>query len=594
MNRIQRFFTHSENRKGMDSKQKQKQKRKGPKLERRNALKNIDYEASSEDASSRRTRSLDIYSANDRSSFRIGGAEGEVDRVCRSIGLSGPDDFGIPLAAWESRTVRSSSDLLPRSRLHLLDGGMVDSPLPQLEDVDSSGLSDRFEDSVRVSDAIEGQIESIELNDSELLNSVRDSVRVCDISEDRIEQGESSRGDSGGGGGIRGIRPPVLAPPPAFSRRVIDDAFSTASTWDIVVSLAPNDDKGSSFVVRGRYSSSDDEEAVEEIDEGEEEEDEEVIGVRLGETVVLSESCSFTTTSNDDDSSSTDISPNGRIRRNITKWQKGSLLGRGSFGAVYEGIAEDGFFFALKEVSLLDQGDLGRQSIYQLEQEIALLSQFEHENIVRYYGTEKDDSNLYIFLELVTKGSLLNLYQTYILQDSQVSGYTRQILHGLKYLHERNVIHRDIKCANILVDANGSVKLADFGLAKAVKLNDAKSCKGTAFWMAPEVVRNQGNQGYGISADIWSLGCTVLEMLTRQMPYFHLECMQAVYRIGQGERPRVPDSLSRDARDFILRCLQVNPNTRPTATQLLTHPFVKQSLTTYSGSASPYHLVRRT
>ncbi|GKU87703.1 hypothetical protein SLEP1_g2062 [Rubroshorea leprosula] len=247
----------------------------------------------------------------------------------------------------------------------------------------------------------------------------------------------------------------------------------------------------------------------------------------------------------------------------------------------------DGFFFAVKEVSLLDQGSQGRQSIFQLEQEIELLSQFEHENIVQYYGTDKDESKLYIFLELVTKGSLLNLYQRYNLRDSQVSFYTRQILHGLKYLHDRNVVHRDIKCANILVDANGSVKLSDFGLAKATKLNDVKSCKGTAFWMAPEVV-NLRNQGYGLAADIWSLGCTVLEMLTREVPYSHLECMQALFRIGKGEPPPVPDSLSKDARDFILRCLQVNPNNRPTAVQLLHHPFVKRPPPTPSGSASPY------
>ncbi|KAI5435906.1 Mitogen-activated protein kinase kinase kinase 1, variant 4 [Lathyrus oleraceus] len=98
-----------------------------------------------------------------------------------------------------------------------------------------------------------------------------------------------------------------------------------------------------------------------------------------------------------------------------------------------------------------------------------------------------DESNLYIFIEFVTKGSLLSLYRRYKFRDSQVSAYTRQILNGLKYLHDRNIVHRDIKCANILVDANGSVKVADFGLAKAIKLNDVKSCQGTAFWMAPEV-----------------------------------------------------------------------------------------------------------
>ncbi|KAK1556350.1 hypothetical protein Q3G72_003406 [Acer saccharum] len=275
-----------------------------------------------------------------------------------------------------------------------------------------------------------------------------------------------------------------------------------------------------------------------------------------------------------------------RFKISITYWEKGELLGRGSFGSVYEGISDDGFFFALKEVSLLDQGSEGMQSIYQLEQEIALLSQFEHENIVRYFGTDKDESKLYIFLELVTKGSLLNLYQRYHLTDSQVSVYTRQILHGLKYLHDRNVVHRDIKCANILVDASGYVKIADFGLAKATKLNDVKSCKGSPFWMAPEVVNNK-NQGYGTRADIWSLGCTVLEMLTRQIPYSHLECMQALYQIGRGVPPPVSDLLSKDAREFILKCLQTNPSDRPTAAQLLDHSFVNRPLPTFSGSPSP-------
>ncbi|GMP47128.1 hypothetical protein CsSME_00015034 [Camellia sinensis var. sinensis] len=216
-----------------------------------------------------------------------------------------------------------------------------------------------------------------------------------------------------------------------------------------------------------------------------------------------------------------------------------------------------------------------------------------HGRLVQIPELPQDESKLYIFLQLVTKGSLLKLYQKYELRDSQVSSYTRQILHGLKYLHEKNVVHRDIKCANILVDANGSVKLADFGLAKVTKLNDVKSCKGTPFWMAPEVVKRR-NQGYGLAADIWSLGCTVLEMLTRQIPYSHLECqMQALFRIGKGEPPPVPDSLSSDARNFIFKCLQVNPSDRPTAAQLLDHSFVRCQLPTSSGSSSPYNFGQR-
>ncbi|KAK0579836.1 hypothetical protein LWI29_032251 [Acer saccharum] len=271
-----------------------------------------------------------------------------------------------------------------------------------------------------------------------------------------------------------------------------------------------------------------------------------------------------------------------RFKEGIPYWVKGVLLGCGSFGSVYEGISDKGFSFAVKEVSLLDESSQGKQSINQLEQEIALLSQFEHENIVRYLGTDKDKSKLYIFLELATKGSLLNLYRRNNLTDSEVSAYTRQILHGLKYLHGGEVVHRDIKCANILVDANGCVKLADFGSAKATNLNDVKSFKGTAFWMAPEVLNNE-NQGYGTPADIWSLGCTVLEMLTGQFPYSPLQPQQALYNLFSGVPPTISDDLSEDARDFIVKCLQTSPSDRPTASELLGHSFAKMSLPTFSG-----------
>ncbi|KAK1361627.1 hypothetical protein POM88_046101 [Heracleum sosnowskyi] len=286
------------------------------------------------------------------------------------------------------------------------------------------------------------------------------------------------------------------------------------------------------------------------------------------------------TTCNEDGNTTTEPPSNvlrlGKSRLVVRSWEKGKLLGRGSLGPVYEGISDGGYLLAVKEVSMLDQGVQGRQSICRLEQEIDLLSELEHENIVRYLGTEKTESNFYIFLELASKGSLLSLYQQYHLQDSQVSVFTRQILYGLKYLHDRNVVHRDIKCANILVDTNGTVKLSDFGLAKATKLNDVQSCKGLAFWMAPEVV-NRG-QGYGLAADIWSLGCTVLELLTRELPYYPLEAMQAIYRIRNSIAPPVPDSLSKDARDFILKCIQVDPFSRPSAARLLDHSFVKRPL----------------
>ncbi|KAF5442460.1 hypothetical protein F2P56_035115 [Juglans regia] len=569
MHHLPRFFSH---RKGSGTMDRRKNPRR-PRLERRNAAKHIEYDAGSSSSSledstsssSLHTRSLD---PSNRTSFRVEGTDGEFDLICKSLGLS-PEDFAIPAEAWEALKIRSSSDVLPRSRPPELDSTKREEVKNTEEIVAAAAW--------RVRDTVGANIGDIaELNRADPAES-----SGCCVS------GNCASG--GGGNGIKGIRPPpVLKRPPAMKLPEIDHG---RSTWDLLKDFAPEAERGGWETFRGSSSSSSDEKVEEGKEEEEKEEEQGVVLARVkgeveDEVAPLSESCSFTTSNCDDSSSSTtermsNISPNGRVRPTITSWEKGVLLGRGSFGSVYEGISEDGILLAVKEVSLLDQGSQGNESVSQLEQEIALLSQFEHENIVQYYGTAKDESKLYIFLELV-KGSLLKLYESYSLRDSQVSPYTRQILHGLKYLHDRNVVHRDIKCANILVDASGSVKLADFGLAKATKFNDLLSCKGTPFWMAPEVV-NRRNQGYGLPADIWSLGCTVLEMLTRRIPYSDWEPMAALFKIGKGEPPPVPDSLSTDARDFILQCLQAKPDRRPTAARLLDHPFVKRPLPTSSG-----------
>ncbi|KAL3567444.1 hypothetical protein D5086_030095 [Populus alba] len=150
-----------------------------------------------------------------------------------------------------------------------------------------------------------------------------------------------------------------------------------------------------------------------------------------------------------------------RRRLAITNWEKGDLIGKGSFGSVYEGSNEKGSFFAVKEVSLSNKNNLGL-----LWNEIAILKRLDHENIILYYGTDEDEEKLYMFLELVSHGTLEQAYKNCPFKESQVSHYTRQILQGLKYLHGCNVIHRDLKCANILVTESGNIKLADFGLSK--------------------------------------------------------------------------------------------------------------------------------
>lgn len=259
-----------------------------------------------------------------------------------------------------------------------------------------------------------------------------------------------------------------------------------------------------------------------------------------------------------------------------TGWRKGSLLGSGTFGQVYTGFhSESGQSCAIKEVVIIPDNEKSMESARQLMQEISLLSQMKHTNIVQYYGTELIEDRLYIYLELMSNGSIHKLIQQYgPLSESCIAVYTRQILHGLCYLHGKNTVHRDIKGANILVDKGGLVKLADFGMAKHISAQSFPlSFKGSPYWMAPEVIRN--SNGYDFSVDIWSLGCTVLEMATGKPPWSEFEGIAAVFKIGNSkEVPAIPEFLSDEGKMFLRCCLQRDPRKRPTAAQLLEHPFL--------------------
>ncbi|RAL51424.1 unnamed protein product [Cuscuta campestris] len=262
-----------------------------------------------------------------------------------------------------------------------------------------------------------------------------------------------------------------------------------------------------------------------------------------------------------------------------SRWKKGKLLGRGTFGHVYVGFNSDnGEMCAMKEVTLFSDDAKSKESAKQLAQEISLLSRLRHPNIVQYYGSEMVGDKLYIYLEYVSGGSIYKLLQDYgAFGETAIRSYTQQILSGLAYLHAKNTLHRDIKGANILVDPNGRIKLADFGMAKHIT---GQSCplsfKGSPYWMAPEVIKN--SNGCNLAVDIWSLGCTVLEMATSKPPWSQYEGVAAMFKIGNSkELPTLPEHISDEGKDFIMKCLQREPLNRPTAAQLLDHPFVKNA-----------------
>ncbi|XP_037494301.1 mitogen-activated protein kinase kinase kinase NPK1 isoform X2 [Jatropha curcas] len=256
------------------------------------------------------------------------------------------------------------------------------------------------------------------------------------------------------------------------------------------------------------------------------------------------------------------------------RWRKGELIGCGAFGRVYMGMNLDsGELLAVKQVLIAANSaskEKTQAHIRELEEEVKLLKNLSHPNIVRYLGTAREDDSLNILLEFVPGGSISSLL-------GKFGSFPESLLLGLEYLHKNGIMHRDIKGANILVDNKGCIKLADFGASKKVvelaTINGAKSMKGTPYWMAPEVILQTG---HSFSADIWSVGCTVIEMATGKPPWSQqYQEVAALFHIGTTKsHPPIPDHLSIEAKDFLLKCLQKEPNLRSTASDLLQHPFV--------------------
>ncbi|KAE8715510.1 Mitogen-activated protein kinase kinase kinase YODA [Hibiscus syriacus] len=268
----------------------------------------------------------------------------------------------------------------------------------------------------------------------------------------------------------------------------------------------------------------------------------------------------------------------------ISQWKKGRLLGRGTYGSVYEATnRETGALCAMKEVDIIPDDPKSVECVKQLEQEIRMLKRLKHRNIVQYYDSELVDDHFYIYLEYVHPGPINKYVREHCgaITESIVRNFTRHILSGLAFLHSSNTIHRDIKGANLLVDANGVVKLADFGMAKHLTgLSYELSLKGSPYWMAPEVLKSvmkkDSNPNLALAVDIWSLGCTVIEMLNGKPPWSDFEGPQALFKV-LNQNPTVPDALSPEGKDFLHCCFQRNPAERPSAAMLLEHPFVRNS-----------------
>ncbi|KAA1468474.1 kinase [Dentipellis sp. KUC8613] len=279
------------------------------------------------------------------------------------------------------------------------------------------------------------------------------------------------------------------------------------------------------------------------------------------------------------------------------RWQQGRFIGAGAFGSVYLAVNLDsGSLMAVKEIKF--QEVPGLPNLYtQIRDELRVMEMLHHPNVVEYYGIEVHRDKVYIFEEYCQGGSLAALLEHGRIEDEGIiQVYTMQLLEGLAYLHSQGIVHRDIKPDNILLDHLGVIKFVDFGAAKILAKNQRtiqrtrrateggmggglgmNSLTGTPMYMSPEVIKNDKRGRHG-AMDIWSLGCVVLEFATGKKPWSNLDNEWAImFHIGVAtQHPPLPEpgQLSELGINFIKQCLTFDPLKRPSAVELMDHPWM--------------------